>query len=139
MPLNRAARPRAFPGRPAAGRLPPVMVRTRRHRFLLLLLLSLVLGWPLLGSAPSVTGAGTHVAAGVMPDGCDGCVGCDGGSVGDHRTCPATMCAVVPAIVPALDLDWPGTRAIVLAATDVRGYGRSPDPQTPPPRTTLLA
>ena len=138
MPLDRAAGSRAFPGRPAADRLTPVMARTRRHRPLLVLLLGLVLGWPLLGSAPSVAGAGVgaHVAVGAVPDGCDGC---DRGSVGDHRTCPATMCAVVPAIVPALDLDWPGTRATVLAATDVRGHGLPPDPQTPPPRTTLLA
>ena len=114
------------------------MVRPRRH--LSLLLLGLVLGWPLSGSAPSVAGASTHVAVGMAPDGCDGCDGCDGGSAADHQTCPSTVCPVVPAIVPALALNWLGTRAMTRAvAADERGRGWSPDPQTPPPRTALLA
>ena len=115
------------------------MAHPQRPRLLVvLLLLSLALGWPTSGSAPGMTDGSTQVAGAAAPDDCVGCDGCAESS-GGSQTCPTSMCPAVPAIVPAFDLGWPGTRATVLAAADERGRGQPPDPQTPPPRTTLLA
>jgi hypothetical protein len=113
------------------------MARSRWYRLLVVLLLGLVLGWPLLGSAPSVAGASMHVG-GSIPDGCDDdCGGCDDGSAG--QTCPAAMCPVIQAIVPTIDLDPPCTRASRPINAAVRGHGRVPDIETPPPRAIHLA
>jgi hypothetical protein len=113
------------------------MAGTRWYRLLVLMLLGVVLGWPLLGSAPSVAGASVHLA-GPVPDGCDDCNGCES-SPGSEQTCPTTMCPVVQAVVPTLDLDWPRTRAWLLAASDEQGRDHIPSTQAPPPRAIHLA
>jgi hypothetical protein len=113
------------------------MARSRWYRLLVVLLLGLTLGWPLLGSLPSVAGASAH-AAGPASDGCDdGCGGCDGGSAG--KTCPTAMCPVIQAIVPTLDLDPPRTCASRAINATARRHGRVPDIETPPPRALRLA
>ena len=113
------------------------MNRPRWYRLLVVLLLGLALGWPLLGSAPSVAGASAH-ATEPTSDGCDdGCGGCDGGSAGEN--CPTVMCPVIQAIAPAIGLDPPRPRASRLTNAVARGHGRIPDIETPPPRLVHLA
>jgi hypothetical protein len=112
------------------------MARSRWYRLLVVLLLGLVLGWPLLGSAPSVASSSMH-AGGSAPDGCDDdCGGCDGSSAGE--TCPTAMCPVIQAIVPTIDLDPPRTRASQPVSAVARDHGRVPDIETPPPRAFRL-
>jgi hypothetical protein len=113
------------------------MVRARWPRLLVLLLLGVTLAWPLLGSAPSVTGERAHALAAGEADGCPDCGGCAGGSGGD--TCPTTLCAVVPAVVPVLALDGPAVRSLRHGFAQERGLGLVPDVLPPPPRPTLPA
>lgn len=113
------------------------MTRSRWYRLLVVLLLGLVLGWPLLGSAPSVAGVSAHATT-PASDGCDdGCIDCDDSSAG--QSCPTTLCSVIQAILPTIDLDQPRMHASRPIVAFVRGHGRIPDIETPPPRLLHLA
>ena len=116
------------------------MVSPRLHRLLVLLLLGIALGWPLLGSVPSVSGERAHAISAGETGGCrPDCGGCDGGS-GGGQTCPTTVCPVIPAVVPLLELEAPpAVQAGRHGFVQERGRGRVPDVQLPPPRPILLA
>jgi hypothetical protein len=114
------------------------MVRVSWRHLFVLLLLGIALGWPLLGSAPSVAGERPPAIAAGETDGCPDCDGCVGGS-GDGQTCPTTLCAVVPAVVPVFALEGPTIRSVRPGFAQERGLGLVPDVQPPPPRPTLLA
>lgn len=115
------------------------MVSARLHRLMVLLLLGIALGWPLLGSAPSVSGERAHALSAGETDGCPDCRGCAGGP-GDGQTCPTTVCPVVPAVVPLLELEPPAAvRSVRHGFTQERGRGRVPEVRLPPPRPVLLA
>ena len=116
------------------------MVSPRLHRLLVLLLLGIALGWPLLGSVPSVSGERAHAISAGETGGCrPDCGGCDGGS-GGGQTCPTTVCPVIPAVVSPLELGFPAAvRSGRHMFVQERGHGRIPDVQSPPPRSILLA
>lgn len=111
------------------------MVRQHLRRLLALLLLGVTLGWPLLGSAPSVSGGRARALAAGEADGCPDCGGC-AGDRGHGQACPTTLCSVIPAVVPlpALGRIPPAVRPGRPDLAQERGRGRVPEVQLPPPR-----